>query len=359
MKHHIFRRVSILWFFLFPVLLLPAQENREWLTQSEAERLAALPLNCIGKEFPNKLSQTLASAEELATPRELHPAFYGCFDWHSAVHGHWLLVRLLKMFPEMASAPQIRERLAASITPEKIDAEKEYFRRPLEQSWERTYGWAWLLKLAQELHTWNDPLGEQLEKNLRPLTQVIVEKYYNFLPRLVYPVRSGEHPNSAFGLSFALDYATVCGDDSLKNHINRCARSFYLNDRNCPVEWEPGGTDFFSPCFEEVSLMLRVLPEEEFRGWLKRFLPGLEDPGFKLEAAKVSDRSDGKLVHLDGFNFSRARVLLEIAMALPEYHHLKPVALKHISTSLPVITDGIYEGEHWLATFALLALEKI
>lgn len=341
------------------VKVTAAQHNGALLTSEEAERLAALPLKCLEQEYPNKLSQTLGSAAELAGPRELHPAFYGCFDWHSAVHGHWMLVRLLKLFPGMPSAPLIREKLVASITPEKIAIEADYFRRPLEKSWERTYGWAWLLKLSEELHTWDDPLGRQLEKNLEPLTRIITSLYFNFLPRLVYPVRVGEHPNTAFGLSFALDYARTCGHDSLESLILQRSRDFYATDSGCPLTWEPGGTDFFSPCFEEASLMLRVLPREEFRKWLSAFLPALSSPGFRLEAARVSDRSDGKLVHLDGFNFSRARVLLEIASLLPEYGHLKNTALEHIRYSLPVITDGSYEGEHWLATFALLALMKV
>ncbi len=185
------------------------------LTLQQAERLAALPLKCMEQEYPNKLSQTLADAGELAGPQELHPAFYGCFDWHSSVHGHWMLIRLLKTFPDLDSGPLIREKLKSNITPEKIAAEVSYFRKPHEKSYERTYGWAWLLKLAEELHTWDDPLARVLEENLQPLTLVITELYSSFLPKLVYPVRVGEHPNTAFGLSFAWDFARSHG----KRHL--------------------------------------------------------------------------------------------------------------------------------------------
>jgi hypothetical protein len=234
-----------------------------------------------------------------------------------------------------------------------------YFRKPHEKTYERTYGWAWLLKLAEELHTWNDPLGHILEANLQPLTDEIAGLFMNFLPRLSYPVRVGEHTNTAFGLSFAWDYARSAGNDSLRKVIEKRGRDYYFNDRFCPLTWEPGGTDFLSPCFEEADLMRRILPLEEFRPWLARFMPQLSDPSFLLEVARVSDRTDGKLVHLDGLNFSRARCLYGIVSAVPGYQHLKSIAFQHIQYSLPAITDGSYEGEHWLASFALLALVTI
>lgn len=341
---------SVLWFVPF------AGNGQGLLSLGEAERLAALPLKCLQKEYPNKLNQTLADTSELAGPRELHPAFYGCFDWHSSVHGHWMLIRLLKLFPEMEQGPLIRQKLAENITPESIAVEVAYFRRPHEKSWERTYGWAWLLKLAEEIHTWDDPLARTLETDLQPLTEVIVEMYLEFLPKLNYPIRVGEHTNTAFGLAFAWDYAHAAGHADLKSLLESSARDYFMNDAGCPLSWEPGGYDFFSPCFEEADLMRRILPENEFRGWLTSFLPQLGLADFSLEVARVSDRTDGKLVHLDGLNFSRARCLYGIAQSLPEYGHLNPVALEHIRFSLPAIVDGSYEGEHWLASFALLAL---
>lgn len=326
------------------------------LTLAEARRLAQLPLNCLQKEYPNKLSQTLADATELAGPQDLHPAFYGCFDWHSSVHGHWMLVRLLKMFPEMENAGLIRQKLAENITPENIVKEVEYFLRPHEKSWERTYGWAWLLKLAEELHTWNDPLARQLENALAPLTQTITAMYLDFLPKLNYPIRVGEHTNTAFGLAFAHDYARTTGNQPLLDMLEKRALEYYGSDQGCPVTWEPGGYDFFSPCLEEADLMRRILQPEAFQVWLQKFLPELASPDYTLVPARVSDRTDGKLVHLDGLNFSRARCLYGIAESLPEYRHLTKTALAHIHFSLPSIVDGSYEGEHWLASFALLAL---
>lgn len=326
------------------------------LTLAEAQRLAQLPLNCLQKEYPNKLNQTLADASELAGPRTLHPAFYGCFDWHSSVHGHWMLVRLLKMFPEMENAGLIRQKLAENITPENISIEVEYFHRPHEKSWERTYGWAWLLKLAEELHTWNDPLGKQLEITMARLTETIIAMYLEFLPKLNYPIRVGEHTNTAFGLAFAHDYARTTGNQPLLDILEKRALEYYGSDEDCPITWEPGGYDFFSPCLEEANLMRRILKPEAFQGWLQNFLPELASPDYTLVPARVSDRTDGKLVHLDGLNFSRARCLYGIAESLPEYRHLTITALEHIHFSLPSIVDGSYEGEHWLASFALLAL---
>jgi hypothetical protein len=330
--------------------------TNELLSKEEASRLAALPLKCMQKPYPNKLSQTLVDPSELQSPEMLHPAFYGCFDWHSSVHGHWMLVRLLKLFPDLPNAAQIREKLSGNLTKENVLKEVEYFSKPHEKSYERTYGWAWLLKLAEELKTWDDPLAHKLESNIQPLADKTVELYLDFLPKLNYPIRVGEHTNTAFGLAFAWDYARVTGNDSLRSLIEKRSRDFYFYDVDCPLTWEPGGYDFFSPCLEETDLMRRILTRSEFRIWLKRFLPTLSDAGFLLEVGKVSDRTDGKLVHLDGLNFSRAWCLYGIAATLPEYAHLKSLALKHILNSLPAITDGGYEGEHWLASFALLAL---
>ena len=338
------------------LLSATAQTNSFNLSREEAVRLSSLPLKCMQQEFPNKLGQVLANREELASPRELHPAFFGCFDWHSAVHGHWLLVRLLKIYPDLDNAALIRQKLAENISAENIKIEVSYFKRPHERTFQRPYGWGWLLKLAEELHTWNDPFGRQLYANLQPLVQTIVERFFDFLPRLDYPVRVGEHSNTAFGMSFAWDYAGTVGNQELMALIKRRALDYYWNDKNCPLEWEPGGFDFFSPCLEQADLMRRVLSVQEFETWLGLFLPQLKNPNFRLEPARVSDRTDGKIVHLDGLNFSRARCLNEIAKKLPKYIHLKNIATEHINFSLPQIVDGYYEGEHWLASFAMLAL---
>jgi len=331
------------------------REARE-LTIEQASSLAALPLACIQTEYPNKLGQTLGRKEDLGEPHDLHPAFYGCFDWHSAVHAHWSLVKLLKMFPRMEEAPEIRQKLQENISSPHIQSELEYFHRTEENSYERTYGWAWLLKLAEELHTWEDPLARELEDNLQALTDLIAERFRTFLPKLVYPIRVGEHTNTAFAMAFAWDYASSLGKDSLKIVIEGRAREFYFADTDCPLEWEPSGFDFLSPCLEEIDLMRRVLDADEFHQWMASFAPQLLQKEFALEVGRVSDRSDGKLVHLDGLNFSRAWVLFGLAHQYPEYNHLLELADAHVAHSLPKLVEDSYEGGHWLGTFALYAL---
>ncbi|MDH5475804.1 MAG: DUF2891 domain-containing protein [Cyclobacteriaceae bacterium] len=326
------------------------------ITLEDANRLSSLPLHCMQVEYPNKLNQTIGENADLKSPKVLHPAFYGCFDWHSSVHGHWSLVSLLKQFPDIENRALIREKLLENISDENIKQEIEYFKGKHNKSFERTYGWAWLLKLAEELHTWDDSLARTLEQNLQPLTDVVVEKYLAFLPKLNYPIRVGEHSNTAFGLTFAYDYAVTVGNDSLKNIIITRAKDFYLNDVNCPISWEPSGFDFLSPCLEEADIMRRILPKDEFKRWLQNFLPQLQSVDFALATGRVSDRTDGKLVHLDGVNFSRAWCLYGIANTFPEYAHLKEVANKHINYSLPSIVDDNYEGTHWLGSFAIYAL---
>lgn len=329
------------------------------LNRNDANNLLELPLACVGTEFPYKLGQTLGSADDLKTPRELHPAFYGCFDWHSAVHGHWSLVSLLRQFPDLERSNEAEAWLLNSISKENIKTEVAYFDDKNNTSFERTYGWAWLLKLAEELHQWDSEIARELEANLQPLTDLMVSKYIEFLPKLNYPIRVGEHPNTAFGLSFAYDYAVTLNDKNLKSLIEKRAKDFYFNDADCPLKWEPSGFDFLSPCLEEAALMKRVLLKDEFKTWFSKFLPQLKDKSFNLEVGRVSDRTDGKLVHLDGVNFSRAWSLNYIAQDLPEYQHLKNIANAHINNSLPSIVGDSYEGGHWLGSFAIYALNSI
>ena len=328
------------------------------LNIEQANRLLQLPIHCVNTEYPNKLNQTIGGDEDLKSPKELHPTFYGCFDWHSSVHGHWSLVSLLKKFPNLKDASTTKEILLTSISKENIEEEVAYFNKKYNKSYERTYGWAWLLKLAEELHTWNDPIAKELEQNLQPLTDLMVQKYIEFLPRLKYPIRVGEHSNTAFGLAFAWDYANTVGDKKLLKIINNRAKYYFMNDKNCPISWEPSGFDFLSACLQEAAIMKRVLPKNEFKNWLSEFLPKLKDKDFKLVVGEVSDRTDGKLVHLDGVNFSRAWCLNKIANDLPEYNHLKNVANKHINYSLPNVVGDNYEGGHWLGSFAIYALNS-
>ena len=328
------------------------------LNLAEAERLAALPMHCIQQEFPYKLGQTLGGANDLRTPKSLHPSFYGCFDWHSAVHGHWSLVALLKEFPNLKNAPTIKDKLLANISGENILGEVAYFQNKHNRNFERTYGWAWLLKLALEIESWDDPMAEQLSKNLQPLANLIVEKYVTFLPKLLYPIRSGTHPNTAFGLSFAYEYAKAMGIDSLTDMIRSSCLTYYQEDRNCPLSWEPSGADFLSPCLEEVDMMRRILSKEAFKDWLVGFLPDMFNSDFTLQPGLVADREDGQLVHLDGVNFSRAWCLYALANDFPELDHLRNLGDLHVNQSLPNITDGNYEGGHWLASFAILAIRS-
>lgn len=325
--------------------------------QAEANKLIELPLHCAETEYPNKLGQTIGGDEDLLPPRELHPVFYGCFDWHSAVHGYWSMVTLLRNFPELDKADRVRTILKTNITKENIAEEIIYFEGKHSKSYERTYGWAWLLKLAETLHGWDDPLALELTAKLQPLTDVIVAKYIEFLPKLIYPIRVGEHTNTAFGLTLAYDYAKAVNHIPLMELIGIRAREFYFNDRSCPIDWEPSGYDFLSPCLEEIDIMRRVLSKDDFKVWLKAFMPQLIKPDFYLAVGEVSDRTDGKLVHLDGLNYSRAWVLYGLANQYPEYAYLKNVANEHVAYSYLNLVGDSYEGGHWLGSFAIYALE--
>lgn len=332
--------------------------KKQVISLEEAYKLSKLPADCIKKEYPNKLNQTLEGAYDLKSPKELHPAFYGCFDWHSSVHGHWSLVSLLKQFPNLENRTKIEEMLLSNSSEENIKVETEYFNSSNNQSFERTYGWAWLLNLAEELHTWKTPIAKELEANLKPLTDLIVAKYFEFLPKLNYPIRVGEHTNTAFGLSFAYDYAQTVNHNDLKLLIEERFKDFFLNDRNCPMSWEPSGFDFLSPCLEEAALIKRILPKDEYKGWLEGFLPRLKNNDFQLETGMVSDSSDGKLVHLDGVNFSRAWSLYKISENLPNYDHLRGIANQHVDYSMKNIVGDSYEGGHWLSSFAIYAINS-
>jgi len=270
------------------------------------------------------------------------------------VHGHWSMVRLLKEFPNVVGNVQARAILQSHITPENIAKDIDYLRA--NTSWERPYGWNWLLKLMLELQGWKDPIAIPITKALKPLAEELSKMYISYLPKLVYPIRVGEHTNTAFGLTFAWDYAVQFEDALLQKAIKQRAQDFYLQDKNCPIGWEPSGYDFLSPCLEEVDLMRRVLSKEKFMVWLNNFLPELMSPSFDLSVGQVSDRTDGKLVHLDGLNFSRAWVFYELSEQYPELGHLKNLADHHIEHSLPNLVGDSYEGGHWLGSFAINAL---
>jgi len=360
-----------LWVFLFfsfpfflsgqstnPFLDIDVKSGKPSLTEAGASHFAKLALHCIGTEYPNKISHVLNNQSDILGPKRLHPAFYGCFDWHSSVHGHWMLIRLIKLFPNMPEAEEIRIAIETNLTSKNIQQEIYYLNQKSRRSFERTYGWAWLLKLADELLDWDDPQGKNWSQILKPLAETFVQRYLEFLPKQTYPIRTGVHPNTAFGLSFAHDYAISTQNKKLKALIELTALRYYGFDTNCPADWEPGGSDFLSPCLEEANLMRRVLKPDSFRDWYGRFMPKL---GYNLRnPATVSDRTDGQLVHLDGLNLSRGWCMLGIASALGENDPRKELLLetanRHILATLPNIASGDYAGEHWLASFAVYAL---
>lgn len=332
------------------------------MTSQQASAFARLALKGIRKEYPNKPADVLNSEKDIKGPRDTHPAFYGCFDWHSSVHGHWMLVRLLQIFPELPEKKEIRTALAENLTAKNLQTEADYFSGPNRQSFERTYGWAWLLKLAEELHGWDDPDGKEWSRNVKPLADVIAARYIAFLPKQTYPIRTGVHPNTAFGLMFAFDYAKTIGNKPLLALVEERSRTYYGKDEGIPAAWEPDGADFFSPSLMEADLMRRVLPSDEFQKWFVKYLPNIakSEPKSLMEPAKVTDRTDPQIVHLDGLNLSRAWCMRSIASALPIVDPARKIltesASRHAEAGLKHVASGDYAGEHWLASFAVYLL---
>jgi Protein of unknown function (DUF2891) len=316
-------------------------------------RFAALALACVQREFPCQPGHVVKGPDDLKRPRELHPAFYGCYDWHSAVHGHWLLAHLLRGFPALPEAIALRKVLNSHFSAESLRVEADYLNE--HPGFERPYGWAWVLKLAHELAGWDDADARRWLAHLAPLTEVIEARYLEWLPKQTYPIRSGVHTNTAFGLGFALDYSRSSTKVKLENLIVERSIDYYGNDRNYPAAWEPGGNDFLSPSLVEADLMRRVYEENagDFSTWFSNYLeeipPGLREP------AIVSDRSDGQLAHLDGLNLSRAWCYFNLSSALPDKNVLLEAGKLHFQAGLQHVASGDYAGEHWLATFAAYA----
>jgi hypothetical protein len=325
-----------------------------------AARFAALALACVHREYPNKIVHVLESDADARPPRELTPAFFGCYDWHSAVHGHWLLARLARTFPEAPFAPQARDALALSLTPAKIAGEVAYIGAASRSSFERPYGLAWLLQLVAELDEWaaeDSTVAPWLEA-LEPLEALAVDRFRTWLPNLSHPVRIGEHFQTAFALGLVRDWAETRADTAMNGLLRERIRAYHGGDVDCPLEYEPSGQDFLSPCFAEADLMRRVLEPEPFREWLGTFLPGLptRPDSAWLPPAVVTDPTDGKLGHLIGLNLSRAWMLEGIASALPHDDErrvpLLQAAAAHEAAGLAGVSPDIYEGSHWLGSFA-------
>ncbi len=324
-----------------------------------AERFANLALACVHKQFPNKIAHVLSSDADVKPPCELTPAFCGCFDWHSAVHGHWLLVRLARTFPDAPFVAKARAAVARSLTPDHIRAEVRYMEGPGRADFERPYGLAWLLQLAVELREWDDPQAREWARTLEPLERTSAARLKAWLPKLSYPIRIGEHGQTAFALGLTLDWAHATGDREMASLVEHRSRDYYLADRDCPMAYEPSGQDFLSPCLAEADLMRRLLEPPAFASWLGAFLPGLPRDGSSawLTPAVVTDPTDGKLAHLDGLNLSRAWMLEGIAAGLPKgdarIASLRAAADAHRASGLASVTGEHYEGGHWLGSFAV------
>ncbi|MEO0695156.1 MAG: DUF2891 domain-containing protein [Pseudomonadota bacterium] len=327
-------------------------------------RFAYLALSCVHKEYPNKISHVMQGDGDVLAPRELTPAFYGCFDWHSSVHGHWLLVRLAKLDLDEDLNAQIAAALGQSFTAENITSEVAYYLGEGRRSFERPYGIAWFLQLVAELHESEDPQHQEWRQILAPLEVAIVEQINDWLPKLAYPIRLGTHNQSAFAFGLMIDYARTVGNDGLEALLTAKTIGFHEADVNCPLAYEPSGEDFLSPCLMEADLMRRVMQQDEFVDWLTAFLPSIPVDGSTdwLVPGIVQDPTDGKLVHLDGVNLSRAWALEGIAHGLPaddpRRTALQATADVHRDAGIAAVSDEHYSGSHWLGSFATYLTTK-
>ena len=332
------------------------------LTPAIASKFASLALSHVTREYPNKLEHVLTGPHDLRSPRQLHPVFYGSYDWHSSVHGHWLLARLLRRVPTLPQADAIRSLFDAHLTPANVAAEVAYLEPAQRATFERPYGWAWAQMLSAELLQHDGDDGRRWNAALQPLADAITARWLAFLPRSTYPIRVGTHFNSAFAIALSLDYAKQRGEARLATALREAATRWFGQDADCQA-WEPGGDEFLSPALMEAECMRRVLPDPEFAAWLTRFLPTLAQgaPVTLFTPATVSDRTDGKIAHLDGLNLSRAWCWRHLAGTMPDDDARLPIVLqaitRHLDASLAHVA-GDYMGEHWLATFALLALDE-
>ncbi len=318
--------------------------------------IADLALTCLDQIYPNSVKHVLNSDKDAASPQILYPAFFGCFDWHSSVHGHWLLARSAKLFPKHAKTAEILSRLNAHFTTEKLQAELNYFQQPGRAGFERPYGLAWFLQLYAELYDWQHPQAQQWLADMQPLKKHIVEQLSSWIPKLAYPIRTGEHSQTAFAFGLAYDYAQITNDRNFLKLLVKHSKRLYLNDQKCPISYEPSGQDFLSPCLAQADLMRRIIPNDDYAAWLKSFLPNIKKGSQWLPVAQVTDRVDGKLAHLDGLNIARAWMLEGIASGLPVKDKRRSTLIKlanqHAKSGLAAVTGEHYAGGHWLGSFA-------
>jgi hypothetical protein len=344
----------ILLFLLALFVVQPAKAEGE----PAVSGFAGLALECVHQEYPNKIAHVMSGDQDVAPPRELTPVFYGCFDWHSSVHGHWLLVRLLRLYPDAAFVTAIEDALNESFKAEKVADEVLYVSNDQRASFERPYGVAWLLQLTAELREWDDPRARQWLITLEPLESALVGRMETWLRKLAYPIRIGEHAQTAFAFGLFLDWARVAGRDDFFELVKERSVAFYSRDVNCPLAYEPGGQDFLSPCIAEADLMRRILTPGKYSVWLLTFMPVIPVDGSTdwLPLAVVTDPSDGKLAHLDGLNISRAWMLEGMASGLPDNDPRRSALLNtaavHKTSGLAAVTGEHYEGGHWLGSFA-------
>jgi hypothetical protein len=347
-----------------PLAALPGVAQTPEFGGDAVERFAGLALECVHREYPNKIAHVLQGDADVKPPRELTPAFFGCYDWHSAVHGHWLLARLAREFPEAPRAAAARAALARSLTPEHIAVEVRYMEGEGRASFERPYGLAWLLQLAAELRGWDDPAARRWAAALGPLEAAAERRLLDWLPKLGYPIRVGEHSQTAFAFGLILDWARETGNERMSSLLEERTRTFYLGDRDCPLGYEPSGQDFLSPCLAEADLVRRVLAPAAYAAWLGGFLPDVPLDGRAdwLSPAVVTDRSDGKLAHLDGLNLARAWMLEGVAAGLPSddprIGALGAAARAHAAVGLAAVTGEHYAGGHWLGTYAVYLVTR-
>lgn len=342
-----------------------AMAENTLMKEEQATAFVKMALAGIDREYPYKPGDVLRDASDVVAPREKHPVFYGHFDWHSSVHGHWMLVRLLRLYPEATWAKEVRAVIDQRFTQTALAAEAAHFMIKENYGFERMYGWAWVMRLGIELRTWDDADARRWAQYLQPLEAQLVTLMKNFLPKLDWPVRCGFHPETSFPLAQFLDWADLTKDAALATLIREKARGFYGKDVNYPVAYEPSGNDFFSPGLNVADLMRRVLSREEFSTWLGAYFPDLDKGqlGNLLTPANVSDPSDGHLIHLAGLNLTRAWTMNGIAHRLPENDSRREVLLRsavaHTQAGLKHVSSGHYEGEHWLASFAVYLLTDV
>jgi len=343
---------------LLLVMAMGTPPEAQMQAGTEVDRFAELALKCVHQEYPNKIAHVLTGDEDVAPPRELTPVFYGCFDWHSSVHGHWLLTRLLRLYPQAGFAAAAETALDESFKADRVAREVAYVTHPQRASFERPYGVAWLLQLTAELREWDDPRARRWLAVLEPLEAALVSNMQGWLEKLAYPIRTGEHSQTAFAFGLFLDWARISGRIDFAKLVTDKSLGFYREDRQCPMAYEPSGQDFLSPCLAEADLMRRIMNAGDYANWLTGFMPMIPVDGSTLwlPIGVVTDPSDGKLAHLDGLNISRAWMLEGMAHGLPAEDARKAsllaTAAVHRQSGLASVTGEHYEGGHWLGSFA-------